>query len=91
MLTQEQVVEVTNMIADAAARAAVKALQEAKFISDQDHRNHHDWITSKIKSEEARALLFEELTRHVAKWGIIGMLSFIFYGLYLAVKNGLVK
>lgn len=72
--------------------AAVKALQEAKFISDQDHYNHHAWIASRVKAEEARTEFMRELTKHVAKWGTIGVLSCVFYGLYLvmvaAVKRG---
>lgn len=91
MLDKTELAEVTVMIADAAALAAVKALQQAKFISDNDHYNHHNWISAKIKSEESRAALFDELTKHVAKWGTIGVISFIFYGLYLAVKQGIGK
>lgn len=89
MLDQAQIAEVTKMIAEAAAVAAVKALQEAKFISDSDHYNHHAWISANIKAEEARAQLFDELKKHVAKWGTIGVLSAIFYGLYLAGKEAL--
>lgn len=91
MLSKDELVEVTDMIAVAAAKAAVTALKESKFVSDQEHANHHGWIASKIKSEEARTELFKELTKHVVKWGAIGILSFIFYGIYLALKNGLTK
>lgn len=90
-LDKGELAEITIMIADAAALAAVKALQQAKFISDSDHYNHHNWISSKIKSEEARAELFDELRKHVAKWGTIGVISFVFYGIYLAAKQGLGK
>lgn len=91
MLNKEELAEVTDMIARAAAKAAITALQEIKFISDQDHHEHHSWIASKIRSEEARVELFKELTKHIAKWGTLGVLSFIFYGIYLATKDGLSK
>lgn len=87
MLDKIELAEVTAMIAEAAAIAAVKAIQEAKFVSDQDHYNHHNWIAAKIKSEEARAAFFVELTKHVAKWGTIGVISALFYGLWLVAKE----
>ena len=87
MLDASQIEEITALIADAAARAAVTALKEANMLSDTDHHNHHNWIASQIKKDEARIAMYDELTKHVAKWGSVGVLSSIFYGLYLVFKE----
>lgn len=88
-LNKEELAEVTDMIAIAAAKAAIVAIKEAKFISDESHYNHHTWIAAKIKREEALEALLTELAKHVTKWGAVGVLSFVFYGIYLAIKRGL--
>lgn len=63
----------------------------ARSVSDSIHYDHHSWIQKQITKEEARTALYQELTRHVYKWGMIGVLTFILYGVWLAIAQALHK
>lgn len=77
--------------AEMIAQKFAEKLQQARSVSDTEHYAHHRWIAKQIERDEARTRLFDELTKHVMKWGIIGVVSFIFYGAYLAARAGLLK
>lgn len=82
-LTEEEIELITQRFTE--------KLQQARSVSDSVHYDHHMWLKKKIEKEEARARLYDELTRHVYKWGIIGVASFVGYAVYLAVKEALAK
>lgn len=75
--------------AELIAQKFAEKLQQARSVSDSEHYNHHSWITKQIEKEEARTKLYNELTKHVIKWGILGVLSFLFYAVWLAAREGL--
>ena len=73
--------------AELLAQKFAEKLQQARSVSDSVHYDHHVWITERIEREKAKRLLIEELTRHVAKWGMVSVLSFVFYAVWLAAKD----
>ena len=69
-----------------ATRFAEK-LQQARSVSDSEHYDHHRWITAKIERENAWKGFWEDMQKHVAKWGMISVLTFMFYALWLGTKQ----
>lgn len=69
------------------AVAIAKALQQARSVSDSEHFDHHVWITERIKRDKASREFWEKMRDHVAKWGIISVLSFLFYALWLGMQQ----
>ena len=67
-------------------RAMVKALQQARSVSDSEHYDHHQWIALKIKTERARAAFWDQMLQHVVKWGVISIISAVVYACYLGFK-----
>lgn len=74
---------------DSLARAFAEALQQARSVSDSEHFDHHKWITARIEKEGARRLFWDEMTKHVVKWGVIGVVSGLLYALYLGIRISL--
>lgn len=77
--------------AEMLAQKFAEKLQQSRSVSDSEHFDHHRWITERIDSEKARRAFWEEMTKHVAKWGSVAILSFIFYALWLAAKEAVHK
>lgn len=73
------------------AIAIAKALQQARSVSDSEHYDHHVWMRAKIERENEMKQFWQDMRTHCSKWGAISVLSFIFYGLYLAAQQGLHK
>ena len=69
------------------ALAIAKALQSARSVSDSEHYDHHRWISSKIERENAWRAFWEEMRRHVIKWGSISVLSGLFYAAWLGFQQ----
>lgn len=69
------------------AIAIARALQQARSVSDSEHYDHHRWISERINKEKARRVFWEEMQKHVSKWGAISILSGLFYGLWLGLKQ----
>lgn len=69
------------------AIAIAKALQQARSVSDSEHYDHHVWITERIKRERAWREFWEKMLEHAAKWGMISIVSGLFYALYLGAKT----
>lgn len=69
------------------AIAIAKALQQARSVSDSEHFDHHSWISKKIKREEAMLKFWEQMREHAAKWGMVSVLSGIFYAIWLGVQQ----
>lgn len=72
---------------EALAIAIAKALQQARSVSDSEHYDHHVWITERINRERAWREFWEKMLEHAAKWGMISLLSGIFYALYLGART----
>lgn len=72
--------------ADTLARAMVRALQQARSVSDSEHFDHHRWIVLKMKTERRRAEFWEKMFEHLVKVGAASVLSAAIYALYLGVK-----
>ena len=73
--------------AEMIAQKFAEKLQQARSVTDSEHYNHHKWIAKQIERDEARIRLYDELTKHVVKWGLVGVLSFLFYAVWLAAKE----
>lgn len=72
--------------ADLIATAMVRALQQARSVSDSEHFDHHRWISEKIKTEQWRAQFWKQMVEHVAKWGVISVISALVYAFWLGFK-----
>ena len=72
--------------ADMLALKLAQALQQSRSVSDSEHYDHHRWITAKIERENAWRNFWEDMRRHVAKWGAVSVISAVGYALFLGVK-----
>ena len=86
-LSEEDIDTITAKFAIAIA----KTLQQARSVSDSEHYDHHVWITARIKEAEARRMFWEDMQKHVYKWGAISVMTFLFYGFWLAIKDALLR
>lgn len=68
------------------AIAIAQALQQARSVSDSEHYDHHVWISSQIEREKASKAFWEKMSEHAAKWGMISVLSFAFYALWIGLR-----
>lgn len=66
--------------------AIAKALQGARSVSDSEHYDHHRWISAKIERENAARDFYEEMRKHVMKWGAVSLISGIGYAAWLGFK-----
>lgn len=66
--------------------AIARALQQARSVSDSEHYDHHVWISARIQRDKARRKFWEQMSEHAAKWGLLSVLSFMFYALWLGVQ-----
>ncbi len=73
------------------ATAIAKALQQSRSVSDSEHYDHHMWIKGQIDLDKRRIAFWEDMKRHVTKWGAISIISAMLYALYLAAKQEILK
>ena len=66
--------------------AMVSALQQARSVSDSEHYDHHLWVTKRIKREQARIVFWEAMFEHTVKWGVVSVVSAMFYAFWLYIK-----
>ncbi len=76
----------TDADAEKIGIAVARALQGARSVSDSEHYDHHRWITERIKQAEASRQFWEEMRRHVVKWGLIGALTGLGTALVVAFR-----
>jgi hypothetical protein len=55
-------------------------------LNPQRRREDHEWILKRRRHEEAKTAMYNALSLHLAKWGMVGVLSAVFYALWLAFK-----
>lgn len=72
--------------AEKLAIAIAKALQQSRSVSDSEHYDHHRWISAKIARENAMRDFYDEMKKHVIKWGAISMITGIGYAAWLGFK-----
>jgi hypothetical protein len=69
-------------------KAAIReALVEARQADVSEHAEHHAFLAKLIEREELRLRMYEDLRRHLVKWGAIGVLSFIGMAVWYWVRN----
>ena len=83
--------KITESEAEMLAQKFAEKMQQARSVSDSEHYDHHRWISERIKQTEARRVFWEEMHKHVSKWGSVAILSFVFYGIWLAAKEAIHK
>ena len=67
---------------------AIKAALIGQYgLSAEEHARQHNWISAQIKHDEARAAFWDKMREHVARWGMISLLSAGGYALWLGVKS----
>lgn len=71
------------------AQKFAEKLQQARSVSDSEHYDHHRWITAKIARENAMRAFWEDMRKHVIKWGAVSLVSGIGYALWLGFKAAL--
>ena len=69
------------------AVAIAKALQQARSVSDSEHYDHHVWISGKIERDKEARLFWEKMKEHAAKWGMLSVLSSLFYAAWLGMMQ----
>lgn len=72
--------------AEMLAQKFAEKLQQARSVSDSEHFDHHRWITEKIQREQSQRKFWDQMQEHAYRWGMLSVLSFIFYALWLGVK-----
>lgn len=78
--------KISEADAELLALKLAQALQQARSVSDSEHFDHHRFIAERIKEVEARSKFWGDMRAHAMKWGMISVLSGLFYALYLGVK-----
>lgn len=67
--------------------AIAKALQQSRSVSDSEHYDHHRWIVARMEKEKAALEFWEEMKRHAAKFGMLSIITGLFYALVLAFRE----
>lgn len=57
------------------AAIMVRTISQARSVSDSEHYDHHRWIAGRIKADEWRADFWKQMVAHVAKVGIISLIT----------------
>jgi hypothetical protein len=72
---------------DQLAQVVVRALRESPDASSGEHYHHHEWITEQIQKVKVQKEFWKRLTDHIAIWGALGVVSVVFYALWLYLKK----
>jgi len=75
-----------DAICERLSHAMVSALQQARSVSDSEHYDHHLWVTKRIKREEEKTKFWKAMLEHTVKWGVVSVLTAVFYAVWLYVK-----
>lgn len=55
-------------------------------MSEDRHSREHDWIEAQMERDRERIQFWQDMRKHIGKWGAVSVLSFIGYWLWLAFK-----
>lgn len=72
---------------DRLSLAIARALQQARSVSDSEHYDHHVWISGRILADKARKQFWDDMHRHVVKYGAVSVISVCGYALYLGLRQ----
>lgn len=78
--------KISESDADMLAQKFAEKLQQARSVSDSEHYDHHRWISGRIVADEKRNAFYEKMLEHAWKWGMLSMISGVFYALWLGLK-----
>lgn len=56
--------------------------QLADVVPDGDHDGHRRWHEAEIQRMESRAALWSDVQKSVAKWGVIGIVTWMGYAVW---------
>lgn len=51
------------------------------------HAQHHEWLEAEIQRERESKEFWADLRKHVAKWGVVSVLTLLGYLLWRGFKN----
>ena len=74
---------------DKIAAAVVKALEDSRHISREEHRHHHNYLASKIARDEKWTEVLDQVKIHLMKVGSLAIITVLFVALYQYVKINL--
>lgn len=86
-MTNENLEEICEKLSS----AMVRALQQARSVSDSEHYDHHTWVQQHIEKEKMRAQFYKDMIQHLAKWGSVSVVTGIFYAIWLLLKSEIHK
>lgn len=65
------------MTKDEVKEALMELFEERDRLDSETHAEHHDWIRTRIKTEEARQKMFVEVAKAALQWSVIGVLGWL--------------
>lgn len=80
VMTEEELSEIESRI--------MEVIRRERDVDVVTHRLDHDWIMRERRAQETRIARNEEVRRHIEKWGIIGVLTFIVGAIVHFFKTG---
>lgn len=69
------------------AEAVANGLEQRRRISVDIHDDHHQFVATLIKEREERRQLWIEMRIHLAKWGMVGVLTGVVTALWYWLKH----
>lgn len=69
------------------AREVAAILDERLAVTEKEHAEHHVFLRELIDERRRRREMYEDLRRHLAKWGAVGLLSFLGMVVWYWVRN----
>ena len=66
-----------------------ESFSNRRDIDEVTHIEHHKWTKAKIQKEKEMAEFWAAMRTHLAKWGMLGVASWIFYALWYYFKHSI--
>lgn len=74
--------------------AGIVEQHKATFVCPVDPERRmldHEWVLLQREKERERIEFWRSMKLHAAKWGMVSVISFLLYALWLALKHELLK
>ena len=71
------------------ARELAAILDERRQVAEEEHSDHHAFLRELIDERRRKREMYEDLRRHLTKWGAVGVLSFIGMACWYWLRNHL--
>ena len=62
-------------------------LDERRKVAEDEHSEHHEFLRQLIDEHRRKREMYEDLRRHLTKWGAVGILSFIGMAVWYWLRN----